>query len=170
MTNFFDLENFLGEVENLKLYIKVLEERNKKLKEVNKKLNEELDMVYGKEIDTFSLNKVTKSSELIKTIEERYKNANMKVVKCQPNRDGKTFALQFGEWSWNGKIIFVGKQYFQKKRFSSVDIDGYDDPTKFICEILGIKDLGNGGIAKNWYRLNIPIPNGFEFDYYFDKT
>ena len=34
----------------------------------------------------------------------------------------------------------------------------------WIYQTTRVNNLGSGGIAKNWYRLNIPIPNNFEFD------
>lgn len=157
-----DLEAIFKEIDNK---IKQLENKNQKLREENRRLNKELDEYCGEKIDDFKLKQIHKSSELISAIEERYKNAGMKVTLCKPNsHNNTTFKLEFGNWTWDGKVKFIGKQYFRTKRFSDGNCDGYDDPEKFICELLGIKSLGFGGIASKWYRQDIPIPEGFIFD------
>lgn len=149
----------------LKAEMERLEKENNDLREENARLEKELNEHYGSHIDTCKLSKINTSSELIELIEGRYANTGMKVIKCSRNRDD-TFILELGPWNWRGKVSFIGKQYFMKKIFSCYDPTGYDDPGLYISEILGIhkSELGFGGIAENWRRERITIPEGFIFD------
>lgn len=140
-----------------------LETENSRLRLENEQMEKELDALYGYHVDTCKLNRITRSSELIELIEERYKHTGMKVITCKPT-SSVSFTLEIGPWNWDGKVPFIGKQYFRTKRFSRSNCDGYDDPGKYITEILDVKDLGFGGIANNWLRERIIIPKGFEFD------
>jgi len=161
-----DLEIALAGVSNkIFKHIKELEFENKKLKTENSKLNAELDNLAGYEIDKYDLARVHTSSALIKEIEKRYSEANLRVIHCDMNTYGKyTFRLEIGRWKWDDTIKFIGKQYFRTKRFTSSDSDGYDDAGKFVRELLGLKELGMGGLSTSWYRQEIPIPEGFVFD------
>lgn len=145
------------------------EELLKRKSDLNFELKEikiQLDAIKKQEekIDDIKLNKIYKSSELIYAINERYKNVGMVVSILRKNNDGKTFKMELGKWDWKGAKEFIGKNYFKTKKFTNGDCDGYDDPKKFMSEILGIKNFGSGGIASNWYRGQIEIPEGFDFD------
>ena len=86
-----DLERMFQEID---LKIKTLEETNVRLTNENKKLNKELDDLAGYKIDKYSLNKVKKSSDLIKEIEKRYNSTGMKVTCCRVNSyDKNTFKI-----------------------------------------------------------------------------